>query len=80
MPHRARVAAPLVGVDDIHEATDRARELGARVLLGPREGPVGWRSVIAVPSAGELGLWQPKYPLVEPARGSSRGPGNGNLT
>jgi predicted enzyme related to lactoylglutathione lyase len=56
---------PYVGVENIGEATERAHDLGARVLLGPREGPVGWRSVIAVPAGAELGLWQPKYPLVD---------------
>jgi predicted enzyme related to lactoylglutathione lyase len=51
---------PYVDVDRIDEATDRARELGAAVLLEPREGPAGWRSVIATPEAGEIGLWQQK--------------------
>jgi hypothetical protein len=30
------------------------------VLLEPREGPAGWRSVVAAPAAGEIALWQPK--------------------
>ena len=51
---------PYVEVADIRDATDRARELGASLLLAPREGPAGWRSVIATPAAGELALWQPK--------------------
>jgi predicted enzyme related to lactoylglutathione lyase len=51
---------PYVGVDDIGDATARARDLGAAVLLGPREGPAGWRSVVAAPAGGELALWQPK--------------------
>jgi predicted enzyme related to lactoylglutathione lyase len=42
--------------------TDRARRLGASVLLEPREGPVGWRSVVATPEAGEIAFWQPKRP------------------
>jgi predicted enzyme related to lactoylglutathione lyase len=37
-----------------------ARRLGASVLLEPREGPAGWRSVIATPEAGEIALWQQK--------------------
>ena len=40
--------------------TDRARLLGAAVLLEPREGPAGWRSVVATKAAGEIALWQPK--------------------
>ena len=51
---------PYVQVDDVDEATERARLLGASVLLPPREGPAGWRSVLAAPAAGEIALWQPK--------------------
>jgi predicted enzyme related to lactoylglutathione lyase len=51
---------PYVEVDRVNEATDRARELGAAVLLAPREGPAGWRSVIATPESGEIALWQQK--------------------
>src|SRR4051794_25722241 len=38
---------PYVEVEDIREARDRALLLGASVLLEPREGPAGWRSVVA---------------------------------
>ncbi len=51
---------PYVEVDQIEEFTGRARRLGASVLLAPREGPAGWRSVISAPRCGELALWQPK--------------------
>lgn len=51
---------PYVNVERIGEVTDRARMLGARVLLSPREGPAGWRSVVAAPSTGEIALWQSK--------------------
>lgn len=51
---------PYVAVPDIVRATDRAGALGASVLLEPREGPAGWRSVVATRSGGELALWQPK--------------------
>jgi predicted enzyme related to lactoylglutathione lyase len=51
---------PYVEVSDIAAATDRARELGASVLLDPREGPAGWRSVVAAPAAGEVAFWQRK--------------------
>jgi uncharacterized protein len=50
---------PYVEVDQIGAATERARQLGASVLLAPREGPAGWRSVISAPPCGELALWQP---------------------
>jgi predicted enzyme related to lactoylglutathione lyase len=51
---------PYVEVPAITEATDRARSLGASVLLEPREGPAGWRSVVATPSGGEIAFWQQK--------------------
>jgi predicted enzyme related to lactoylglutathione lyase len=51
---------PYVEVSDITAATAGARESGAKVLLEPREGPAGWRSVVATPAAGEIALWQPK--------------------
>lgn len=51
---------PYVEVDEIGAATDRARLLGAAVLLEPREGPAGWRSVIATSAGGEIAFWQPK--------------------
>jgi predicted enzyme related to lactoylglutathione lyase len=51
---------PYVEVTGIGEATERARTLGARVLLEPREGPAGWRSVVATPAGGELAFWQAK--------------------
>jgi predicted enzyme related to lactoylglutathione lyase len=51
---------PYAQVSDVSAATERARLLGATVLLEPREGPVGWRSVVAVPAGAEIALWQPK--------------------
>jgi predicted enzyme related to lactoylglutathione lyase len=51
---------PYVEVDRIEEATERARRLGAAVLLEPREGPSGWRSVVSSADAGEVALWEPK--------------------
>lgn len=51
---------PYVEVPDIAATTGRAEALGAEVLLDSREGPAGWRSVIAAPAGGELAFWQPK--------------------
>jgi predicted enzyme related to lactoylglutathione lyase len=51
---------PYVEVDQIGEASERARLLGASVLLEPREGPAGWRSVVSTPAAGEIAFWQQK--------------------
>jgi predicted enzyme related to lactoylglutathione lyase len=51
---------PYVEVHDLAGATERARLLGASVLLEPREGPAGWRSVVAAPAGAEIALWEPK--------------------
>lgn len=51
---------PYVEVPCIDRATNHARRIGAAVLLEPREGPAGWRSVVTTPAGGELAFWQPK--------------------
>jgi predicted enzyme related to lactoylglutathione lyase len=51
---------PYVSVPEVGLATEVAERLGATVLLEPREGPAGWRSVVASPDAGEIALWQSK--------------------
>lgn len=51
---------PYVEIERIDEATELATRLGATVLLAPREGPAGWRSVVSSPVAGEVAFWQPK--------------------
>ena len=51
---------PYVEVDDVAASTERAKRLGASVLLEPREGPTGWRSVVTTPVGGEIGMWRPK--------------------
>jgi predicted enzyme related to lactoylglutathione lyase len=56
---------PYVQVDRVDEFTDRACRLGASVLLGPREGPAGWRSVVSTPAGGEVALWQSKAAVIE---------------
>ena len=54
---------PYVEVDQIERTTEGARQLGASVLLEPREGPVGWRSVVRTCEGGEIAFWQPKRQL-----------------
>jgi len=51
---------PYVQVGEIETAAARARELGASMLLEPREGPTGWRAVVSTPAGGEIAFWQPK--------------------
>jgi predicted enzyme related to lactoylglutathione lyase len=57
---RRPIWLPYVEVPEIGEATERARRLGASVLLDPREGPAGWRSVVASPAGAEIAMWQRK--------------------
>jgi predicted enzyme related to lactoylglutathione lyase len=51
---------PYVEVPEIVGATRRAAERGAKVLLSPREGPAGWRSVVSSAAGGQVALWQAK--------------------
>ena len=51
---------PYVEVEDVDAATAAARGAGAQVLVEPREGSRGWRSIVATRAGGELGFWQPK--------------------
>jgi uncharacterized protein len=51
---------PYVDVQDVKLSTERARDLGGQVLLDPREGPHGFRSVVATPEGGEVAFWQSK--------------------
>ena len=54
---------PYVEVESVAAATRHAQGLGAAVLLEPREGPAGRRSVITSPATGDLALWESKdYP------------------
>ena len=59
-PVQKPIWLPYVEVENIGRATDRARLAGATVMLEPREGPAGWRSVVTTPHAGELAFWQQK--------------------
>jgi len=50
-----------VGVDDIHAATTKAKELGAKVLVDVMEvGQYGLMSVITDPTGATLAMWKPK--------------------
>jgi predicted enzyme related to lactoylglutathione lyase len=50
-----------VGVDDIHAATKKAKDLGATVLVDVMEvGQYGSMSVITDPTGATLAMWQAK--------------------
>ncbi len=51
---------PYVEVREIVTATEHAADLGASVLLGPREGAAGWRSIVSAPAGAQVAFWQPK--------------------
>jgi predicted enzyme related to lactoylglutathione lyase len=51
---------PYVEVSSVAAATNEALALGGSVMLAPREGPAGWRSVVTTPAGGEIALWQMK--------------------
>jgi len=61
-PTSRPVWLPYVEVAEINAVTERALLLGARVLLEPREGRAGWRSVVAEAAGAEIAFWQPKNP------------------
>jgi predicted enzyme related to lactoylglutathione lyase len=51
---------PYVSVPEVDSATEHAEQLGGSVMLAPREGPAGWRSVVRAPDGGEIAFWQSK--------------------
>jgi predicted enzyme related to lactoylglutathione lyase len=51
---------PYIEVDSVPAATARAVAHGASVMLSPREGPAGWRSVVTTVAGGEIAFWQAK--------------------
>jgi predicted enzyme related to lactoylglutathione lyase len=61
-PTERPIWLPYVEVADIGRSTEKARVCGASVLLGPREGSAGWRSVVSTPTGGEIAFWQSKSP------------------
>jgi len=54
--HRCRPFAVL----EVSSFAAIARQVGARALLEPRDGLVGWRCVLSTPDAGAVVYWQPK--------------------
>jgi hypothetical protein len=51
---------PLCGGRRRRRLDRKAKRLGAKLLLEPREGPTGWRSVVVTPAGGEVAMWQAK--------------------
>lgn len=57
---RRAVWLPYVEVSDVEATVEEAVALGATVLLDPREGPAGWRAVVASKDGGPMAFWEPK--------------------
>jgi predicted enzyme related to lactoylglutathione lyase len=50
-----------VGVEDINVATEKAKLLGAKIIMGPQEVPnVGRFTIITDPTGGTIAMFQPK--------------------
>jgi predicted enzyme related to lactoylglutathione lyase len=50
-----------VGVEDINAATEKAKSLGAKIIVGSQEVPnVGRFTIITDPTGGAIAMFQPK--------------------
>jgi predicted enzyme related to lactoylglutathione lyase len=50
-----------VAVEDLAASTQKAKSLGAKIMLDVTEVPgTGWMSIIIDPTGATLGLWKPK--------------------
>lgn len=59
MPDAPSTWIPYVDVEDINTATDKAKSLGAEVLVDVTEVPeMGWLSIFKDPTGAVLGLWE----------------------
>lgn len=61
MPGAPTAWLAYVGVDDVHAATAKAKELGAQVMRDVTEVPeMGWFSMLIDPTGAAIALWQAK--------------------
>ena len=50
-----------VGVPDIKAATEKARSLGATIVMGPQQIPnIGWMTIFQDPTGCTIAIFQPK--------------------
>lgn len=61
MPQAPNGWLAYVGVEDVKQATEKAKSLGAQVHLDSQEIPnVGWFSVLSDPTGCNIAIFQPK--------------------
>jgi predicted enzyme related to lactoylglutathione lyase len=61
-PSAASAWLPYVLVEDVVATTEKAKSLGATVIVDVMEVPeAGWLTVFVDPTGATLGLWKPKY-------------------
>jgi predicted enzyme related to lactoylglutathione lyase len=61
---------PYVRVASVHDATARAAEVGAEVLVAPEHGRSGSRSVVSTRAGAQIAFWHPAPGVPSPrARG-----------
>lgn len=61
MPGAPSMWVPYIGVDDIKAATEKAKSLGATMMMENHEVPnMGWFSIFTDPAGAITGLWQAK--------------------
>ncbi|HTX39229.1 MAG TPA: VOC family protein [Bryobacteraceae bacterium] len=61
MPGAPSAWLAYVGVDDVRASTEKAKTLGARLLVDVTEVPgMGWFSILMDPTGATFALWQPK--------------------
>jgi predicted enzyme related to lactoylglutathione lyase len=60
VPNAASSWLPYVGVTDIEASTQKAKSLGAEIVMDVTEVPdMGWLSIFVDPTGAMLGLWKP---------------------
>jgi predicted enzyme related to lactoylglutathione lyase len=62
VPNAGSSWLPYVGVEDIEAATEKAKSLGAEIVMDVTEVPdMGWLSIFVDPTGAMLGLWKPMF-------------------
>jgi predicted enzyme related to lactoylglutathione lyase len=61
MPQAPTHWLPYIGVDDLKASTEKAKSLGATILMENQEVPdMGWFSIMTDPTGAMIAIWQQK--------------------